>query len=504
MERDIGRFTKETFDVLVIGGGINGAAIAHMAALNGLRVALLEKGDFAGGTSSKSTKLIHGGLRYLENFELDLVSESLRERSVQIRSAPHLVRPQRFIIPVYRGDKRPLWMMRIGVWLYDVLSGKHMIQKRRSLTAEEIGQAVPGIQREGLVGGVEYSDAQMNDARLCLENVLSAAEKGACVANYVEARSLIQEKSQTAGVHAFDGIGKTSFDVRARHIVCAVGPWTNMFAKKERAQSLPQVRPTKGVHMVVKGQLASRALLVTAKEDRRVFFVLPWAHNSLIGTTDTDFHGSPDEVTVDQEDIDYLVREARRVLPFAELKRENIITTFAGLRPLVSKPGAPGKVSRKHVIKRSSSGIIYVVGGKYTTYRKIAEDVMRRLTRKPLVDTRKYFPVYGSGPVESRAEDIARDYGMRAETIQGLMDFYGTRFKDVLDLVAQDPNLKQPICACSPVIRAQIVYAIECERACTENDIVMRRLLLGYAECESGKCREAIRKILSDQKRRQD
>jgi glycerol-3-phosphate dehydrogenase len=274
-----------------------------------------------------------------------------------------------------------------------------------------------------------------------------------------------------------------------------------MFMKKERTQSLSQVRPTKGVHMVVKGRMASHALLVPAKEDNRVFFVIPWMNNSLIGTTDTDFNGSPDEVTVGQEDIDYLIREAKRVLPFAELSREHIIATFVGLRPLVSKIGAPAKVSRKHVIRKSDSGIIYVTGGKYTTYRKIAEDTVSRLTRRPLVDTRKKFPVYGSGPIKDSAEDMAKRYGMTADIVQELMDFYGTRFKDVLALTEENPELKRPICACSSTIGAQVVYAITREMACTEEDIVARRLLLGYAGCESGRCREEIRKILSERKR---
>ncbi len=500
MNRDIKKLAEGQYDVLVIGGGINGAAIAHMAALNGLKVALLEKGDFASGTSSKSTKLIHGGLRYLENLEIGLVRESLRERFVQLKSSPHLVRPLRFIIPVYKSDKRPLWMMRLGVWLYDLLSGKYMIERHRALTAEEICQMIPGIERDGLCGGVEYSDTQMNDARLCLENVLSAVEKGACVANYTEVRSLIQENGRAVGVQAFDEIGKVSFEVRAKKIVCAVGPWTNMFMKKERSRSPSKVRPTKGVHIVVKGRIANHALLIPVTEDQRVFFVIPWGNNSLIGTTDTDFTGPPDEAAVNKEDIDYLVREAKRVLPHAELKRGNIITTFAGLRPLISEEGAPEKISRKHMIKKSYSGIIYVMGGKYTTYRKIAEDVTVRLTRKPLVNTQEEFPVYGSGPIEGHPEDLGEQYGVGTDAVQDLMDFYGTRFKDVLALTKENQDFKKPICSCSSVLRAQIVYAIEMEMALTEEDVIMRRLLVGYNDCASGQCRETIRQILSERK----
>ena len=497
MQRDIQRFGQYQYDVLVVGGGINGAAIAHMAALNGLKVALLEKGDFAGGTSSKSTKLIHGGLRYLENLEFGLVRESLRERSVQLKSAPHLVHPLRFIIPVYDSDARPFWLMKLGVKLYDLLSRKHVIEKHRVLDAEEICRLVPGIRREGLQGGVMYSDAQMDDARLCLENVLSAVEKGAHAANYAKVVSFIQENGKTVGVRARDEVGQKNFEVRARRVVCAVGPWTNILMRKEHSRSLPKVRPTKGVHIICRGIISDHAVLVPTRSDRRVFFIIPWMGNSLIGTTDTDFTGNPDHVNAEPEDIDYLIHETKRVLPEARLSRENMITSFAGLRPLVSEPGAPARVSRKHVIRESYSGLIYVMGGKYTTYRKIAEDVVRKLVKKPLIDTQEYFPLYGSGRVDEDVDALGQHYGVEPEIVRGLMRSYGTRFRDVLKYVGTDPALNVPICACGPVILAQVVYAIETEMARTVDDIVMRRLAIGYNGCRSGECRKTIRTILS-------
>ncbi len=500
LKRDVQRFTKRPYDVLVVGGGINGAAVAHMAALNGLKVALLEKGDFASGTSSKSTKLIHGGLRYLENLEFGLVRESLRERSVQLRSAPHLVHPLKFIIPVYDSDKRPLWMMKLGVKLYDLLSGKHLIERHRVLTVDEVCALVPGIARAGLAGGVMYSDAQMNDARLCLENVLSSVEAGAHAANYVKVVAFMKENGRTVGVRAHDELGGGDLEVRARKVVCAVGPWTNILMRKEHSRSRARIRPTKGVHGVFKGRIAEHAVLIPTRGDQRIFFVIPWMGNSLVGTTDTDFTGNPDRVEVGEEDIDYLIAEAKRVLPDAKLTRDQIITSFAGLRPLVSESGAPARVSRKHVIRESYSGLIYVMGGKYTTYRKIAEDVTLRLTKKPLVNTQEEFPVYGSGKVEEDAKALSQRYGMTADAIQALIEFYGLRYSDVLKLVEENPALKAPICSCSMVIRAQIVYAIRMEMARTEDDIVIRRLVLGYDECPTGECRKAIRAILSEEK----
>lgn len=496
--RDIRKFTRGRYDVLVIGGGINGAGIAHMAALNGLKTALLEKNDFASGTSSKSTKLIHGGLRYLENLEFGLVRESLKERFIQLKSAPHLVRPLKFVIPVYKSDKRPFWAVRCGLRLYDRLSGKYVIEKHRALSIEEVCRLVPGIRRDGLLGGIAYSDAQMNDARLCLENVLSAVEKGADAANYAQARALIRTNGRVAGVRAYDCLNQETFDVRAKKVVCALGPWTNVFAQNEDSRSPPPVRTTKGIHIVYRGRLARHAVLIPARRDRRVLFIIPWMGNSLIGTTDTDFTGHPDHVTAAPEDIDYLVGEVGRVLPHADLSRDNIIMTFAGLRALVRERGSPERVSRRHVIRESRSGLIYVLGGKYTTYRKIAEDVVRRLIRKPPADTREGLPVYGSGAIDEDPAAVARKYSLEPHVVRSLMDFYGTRFRDVLAFTDQDPGLREPVCACSPVIRAQILYAIRAEMARTEEDIVMRRLVLGYNGCPSGKCREAVRRILSE------
>ena len=497
MKRDIKKFSQKQYDVLVIGGGINGAAIAHTAALNGLKTALLEKGDFASGTSSKSTKLIHGGLRYLENLEFDLVRESLKERFIQLNSAPHLVHTLKFIIPVYKTDKRPLWMVKFGVWFYDLLSRKYMIERHQFLNAEEVYRLLPGIERKGLVGGVTYSDAQMNDVRLCLENILSADEKGADIANNAEVRSLIQENGKVVGAKVLDNLNQQQFEVRANKVVCAVGPWTDPFIRKENSQSPPQIRTTKGVHIVVKGLISHHAILIPAQKGRRVFFVIPWMNNSLIGTTDTDYTGLADDVSVQQEDIDYLIKETQRVLPHVDLNKENIITTFAGLRPLVREKGSPERVSRKHVIKTSYSGLIYVMGGKYTTYRKIAEDVVNKLTKKPLVDTQEQFPVYGSGVIEENASTVGQKYGLNSEVVQSLMDFYGSRYDDVLSLIDGGPSLKEPICSCSSIIRAQVVYALEVEMANTEEDIIERRLMLKFIDCQSGECRKVIKEMLS-------
>ncbi len=490
--------------MLAIGGGINGAAIAHMAALNGLKVALLEKGDFACGTSSKSTKLIHGGLRYLEHLEFGLVREALQERCLLLRDDPHLVKPLSFVIPVYKSDRRSLGLVRLGVWFYDFLSGDYTIQRHRSLSAQDIRQLVPGIKAEGLAGGVIYCDAQMDDARLVLENVLSADEKGAHVANYVEVESFIKRDGKAVGVKAYDRIGGRQGEVYAKKIVCAVGPWTNVLMQKEEGLPVAEtgnaplpVRTTKGVHVVCRGQISPHALLIQTQQDSRVFFVIPWMGNTLIGTTDTDYKGSPDEVGVDEGDVDYLFGELRRVFPQAPFKKEDIIMAFAGLRPLAQKKGAPAQVSRRHVIKESCSGIVYVMGGKYTTYRRIAEDCLRMVLGKPSVDTRAGFPLYGSGVIAENACDAAKIWNIDEKTAQFLMDMYGARYKDVLAWTEKEPSLKEPLCVCSKAIKAQAVYAVKVEMACIEEDIYKRRLSLVYRECKTGQCLKEIQKIIA-------
>jgi glycerol-3-phosphate dehydrogenase len=530
MQRDISRLTQSSYDLLVVGGGINGAAIAHMAALNGLRVVLLEKNDFASGASSKSTKLIHGGLRYLERLEFGLVREALKERYLLLKDAPHLVKPLSFIIPVYESDRRSLGLVRLGVWLYDFLAGKYLIQRHRPLNVQDVRQLVPGIKAEGLAGGVMYYDAQMDDARLALENVLSADEKGAHVANYVEVESFIRKDGKVVGVRACDRLGGRRFEVYAKKIVCAVGPWTNVLMQKEEGPSVARlparqgqaghvpalVRTTKGVHVVCRGQISPHALLIPARQDNRVFFVIPWIGNSLVGTTDTDYKGSPDEVGADERDIDYLLDEAGRVFPpqarsstspksgdldvaqRTPFNKGNMITVFAGLRPLVREKGESAGVSRRHAFRESPSGVVYCLGGKYTTYRRIAGDCLHvLLPSRQLVDTRESFPLFGSGTISESAEDAARKYGCAPDVVRNLMNFYGTRYKNVLALVVKDPVLKEPLCSCSSFISAQVVYAINTEMACMEEDIIQRRLSLVYQECPTGQCRRKIHSLLT-------
>jgi len=487
MSRNLEPLKNRKFDLLVIGGGINGAAIANIGARHGLSVALLEKGDFASGTSSKSSKLVHGGIRYLETFEFHLVREALIERYIHLKEVPYLVKPIRFLIPIYEGDKRPLWMMKLGVFLYNLLAGKFNIGHHQNLNRQEVIALEPFLKTEGLKGGVMYYDAQMDDARLCLENILSAHEKGAQTFNYLEVISIIKENGRAVGVLTRDVLNpeERPFEVRTKKIVAAGGPWTNALLKMDDRHAQEKVRTTKGIHIVYPHQITPCALLIPSSRDERIFFVIPWMGNSLIGTTDTDFTGNPDQVAADESDIQYLIEESKRVFPDIPFDREGMIT-FAGLRPLVRSEGNPSDVSREHSIFETASGIIFVTGGKYTTYRPIALECLSRFIS---VNKDEHYQLYGSGDIREKPEEAAKKFGLEPGIVQALMDKYGTRYVDVLKLVEQNPTLGEIICSHSPIIKAQIVYSIKTEMACTAEDIITRRLTVGYNACVMKQCK---------------
>ncbi len=498
MKRDLNNIANKHFDLLIVGGGINGCAIANLAAQAGVRVCIVEKGDFANGTSSRSTKLLHGGIRYLENFEFDLVSEALRERYIQWQSVPYLVKPMPFVIPVYKNDKRPLWMMYIGVWLYDILSGRFRIGQHKLLSVDEVVGLVSGINRQGLVGGVQYYDAQMDDTRIVIENALMADLKGANVANYVEVTDFIKDNGKVKGVKAKDLIANSTFDILADTVIVTAGPWADEVRVKDISNQMPRLRMTKGAHIVYQGQLSTNAFLIQSKQDNRIFFVIPFHGNTLIGTTDTDFKGNPNTVSCDDSDISYLLTEAARVFPNIQFERSKIINTFAGVRPLVVDKGkgiGPSKVSRKHVIEQTFSNVWYVLGGKYTTYRAIAEEAVYQAMPqlKGKLPFSEHYVLYGSGAVNEELKLLRHRYGVTIETIRYLISVYGSRFEDILKITQRDPALKEPICTCSPTIGAQIVYAKEVEMALTPEDIYARRLILQYNNCPTQQCYQRIK-----------
>jgi glycerol-3-phosphate dehydrogenase len=424
---------SDPFDVLVIGGGINGAGIARDAALRGLRVALLERADFASGTSSRSSRLVHGGVRYLEHGFFHLVFESSRERRTLLRIAPHLVRPLEFTWPVYRGARIPRWKLGAGLWLYDVLALFRNVARHRALSIRGVTEREPGLAREGLTGGASYFDAATDDARLTLANVVDAAKAGAVVLNYAGVTRLLLDRERAAGAAVRDTIAGDAFEVRSATVVNATGPWTVSVSRMEDPASHAAVLGTKGVHIAVPaGRVGNRgAVTLLSPTDGRVMFVLPAGALTIIGTTDTATTETPDRVRATRADVQYLLDCANASFPAAKLVTVDVVAAWAGIRPLIASgnAGDPAGASREHEVLVGPRGVIAVTGGKLTTYRAMAAEVVdvvqRRLgmrvsatetARRVLPDVTKEFACTIADVLVRRTKVAfeTRDHGMAA------------------------------------------------------------------------------------------
>lgn len=482
MSRNPESLSRSRYDVLIIGGGINGAGLARDLALRGLKIALVDKGDFGSGTSSASTKLIHGGLRYLENFDLRLVFEACRERKILQQIAPHLVRPLRFYVPVYQGDKRPLWMVRAGLMLYDLLAMFRNTHIHGVLSADEAVTREPALRRNGLKGVAVYWDCRMDDARLCLENVIAAAEAGATVANYMEVIGLKKEQGGISAVQLKDLEAGTEIKVDVDLVVNMTGPWMDKVRALDDDHK-PMLRTTRGAHILVpRVHKGDEAIYLSSQQDDRLFFVIPWGDLSLIGTTDTDTDRRPEETIATEEDIAYLLEESARHLQGTALTRDCVISSFAGLRPLVADTrDTASNVSREHRIFESDSGLISVGGGKYTTYRAVAEEVaelvLDRLGKGDRNSRTAELPLPGGAVSDLKAESqrLQERYALPMEQIEILVERYGSRAASLCTLLEQQPELAEPVVAGSQLTRLEVQYAVESEQARTPDDILRRR-----------------------------
>lgn len=389
--KNLERFQNEEFDLFIIGGGINGAGVARDAASRGLKVGLAEKNDFASGTSSRSSKLIHGGIRYLENLEFHLVFEALNERSKLFKMAPHLVHPLEFLIPLYKDSRVGMFTMSLGMWIYDLLALLKAPELHKRFNVEKLVENYPLLQKENLWGGFSYYDAYMDDDRLTIETLRSANEFGAAVVNYVEVSEIkngvitLNDKINSQKGHS------QKIQVKARHIVSAVGPWTDVLGAQIFPNWTPWLRPTKGIHLTFERSripLKTAVVMATAK-DQRIVFAIPRHEMVIIGTTDTDYTGSLEDIRAEEDEIEYLLSVANHYFPGAALVKKDILATYAGVRPLVKdESSTEGKTSREHRIKtykHENCPITFVSGGKYTTYRRMAEQVVEEVLR--------YFPI---------------------------------------------------------------------------------------------------------------
>jgi glycerol-3-phosphate dehydrogenase len=377
MQRTFSALESQQFDVLVVGGGITGAGIARDASMRGLSVALVDKSDWGSGTSSKSSRLIHGGIRYLEHGELRLVRESVREREVLLRIAPHLVTPLEFTWPVYRGARLPRWKLRLGLSLYDALAGKRRVGRHRALGIEEVLESEPFLEKAGLLGGASYFDASTDDRGLTVATVEAAVNAGTVAVEHARMESVTTSGSRADGAMVRDVLADVTAHVRAKVVVSATGPW--------------QAKGTKGSHIAVeRSRIGNRsAVTLIAPADGRVMFVLPSGDRAIVGTTDIHTSETPDNVVASEEEIDYLLAAANHYFPSASLGRADVLDTWAGIRPLAAAPAGvrPSSISREHQISRDKSGVIVVTGGKLTTYRAMAAEIVdvveKDLGRKP-------------------------------------------------------------------------------------------------------------------------
>jgi glycerol-3-phosphate dehydrogenase len=486
----------EPVDVLVIGGGITGAAIARDAALRGFRTALVEKGDFGSGTSSVSSRLIHGGLRYLEQHDLHLVLEASRERRVLLQVAPHLVHPLPFLFPVYRGARVPAWKLRCGLWLYDLLAAFRNVRLHRWLGRKATLRLEPGLRERDLKAAGLYYDAQTDDARLVLATMRSAAQAGALVANYAEAVSLLKPDGLVRGATVRDLLREGTLVVRALVVVNACGPWVDAVRRLDAPDADPLLRLTKGAHVAVPRQRLgnTHAITLTSPIDGRVMFVLPWADSdqSYIGTTDTDEDVSPDEVRVTAEDVIYLLRSANAFFPQARLSPNDVVSTWAGLRALLRPDGnlAPSQVSREHRIVESASGLLTIAGGKLTTHRVMAQELVDRVAvrlraldgrpRAPHPPTDR-LPLPGGETADLEGLiKAAVERGASDATARHLVGTYGSEAAAVLNLVDKERALGGRIVAGRPELWAEVIHAVEREMAVRLSDVLVRRLHLFY------------------------
>lgn len=489
----------EPVDILVIGGGITGAGIARDAAMRGMAVALVEQRDLGSGTSSRSSRLIHGGLRYLEQGQLRLVFEAARERRILLETASHLVWPLEFIFPIHRGDRVSLWKLAAGLWLYDLLAlfrtgRRHrVVGKRRALEAE------PMLRERGLTGAAFYADAQCDDARLVIATARGAIQYGAHVANYAAARSLLIENDRVCGARVEDLLTGAHTDIRAGVVINAAGPWSDDIRRMEDPSARPLLRTTRGAHIVVpRERIAHRhAITFLSPIDGRVMFILPWGELSYIGTTDTESSEPPDAATATAADTLYLLRSANARFPGAHLSAEDVISSWAGLRPLVrDDAGAASDNSREHVIVDGRCRLITVTGGKLTTYRSMAAEAVDHAIRALPRKRRGGWPIESGTAREplpgSEARDLAAfrtralGVGLPADTVDHLLRHYGSESAGIVNLGMGDRALFRRLHPRHPAIAAEVIHAARRELAQTVEDVMVRRLHLYHELADHG------------------
>ncbi len=489
-EESLNDIEQRAFDVIIIGAGINGAGIARDAAMRGLRVLLLDKGDIGSGTTSYSTRLIHGGLRYLEHAEIGLVRESLRERERLLRIAPHLVHPLQFLIPIYAGARRGPRLIRLGMFTYDLLSFDKSLPSHRMLNPSQTLSLEPELNADKLRGSANYTDAQVTfPERLTLENALAALDHGATVITYAKVDGLIRSADRIEGVTIHDLLDGDRYTVRAPLTINVTGPWVDHVLGDISRK--PLIGGTKGSHIVV-GPFPGAptpALYIEAGTDQRPYFVVPWNGQYLIGTTDLPYDGDLDAVIPTEEEIGYLIDETNRIIPSATLTRADVRYAYAGVRPLpASNSSSASGITRRHIIRDHApeiDGLISIIGGKITTYRSLAEETVdlsfRKLDRIAPRCTTAETPLPGATGVEwpEFATTFRAQSGLKPDISERLLNIYGIFAWDIVDIGKQAPELLESFDPFSGAICAEIIYGLRREQARSLDDILLRRTMVG-------------------------
>lgn len=488
MKRDVKQLADRKFDVLVIGGGIYGSWIALHAARCNLRVALIDKGDWGSGTSSASSKLFHGGLRYLEYFKWGLVRKSLHERGMLNRLAPHQVRPLRFFVPTYCGQRVSRLKLKAGLWLYDRLAGADQpVGPHTSLSKTEMKEAAPFLEDDGLTGGFEYGDCGTDDSRFVVEIVDSAIRASACAANYVQATHLLVKKGKILGASVKDQASGDCFELSASIVVNAAGPWAAGLMTDLDVHI--SSRLTKGVHLVLPRLPTDQAFLLTAKQDGRVFFLIPWYGRTLLGTTDTDYARHPNDLSVTPRDVDYLFKAVGDYLSSDHVNKGDLRGSFCGLRTLRNEVGkSASSVSREWSLEHPVEGLFVPLGGKLTSARVEAratvEQIMQVLGRN-VEQPPTELAWYPGRTWKEWVPDIVRqglDVGLDKDMAESCARRYGANALTVFGKVRERPDLAKRIVPDLPFTMAECVHAAENEMARTLLDVLRRRVPLAILE----------------------
>jgi glycerol-3-phosphate dehydrogenase len=491
----IAELASAEFDVLVIGGGVTGAGAVLDAASRGLKVALVEARDIASGTSSRSSKLIHGGLRYLEQYDFKLVREALHERELMVSTlSPHLVKPVGFLYPLHEKLKERTYV-GAGLALYDVLRGfKRALPWHKHMSAKKIAEIAPSLRQDIVTGAVKYYDAQVDDARHTMTIIRTARRHGATIATRVEVNELIRDGKKVVGALVTDTASGKKIKISAKSVVMCAGIWSDELHANFGLKPGYGVTMSKGVHIVVPGNAIRSNTGIILKTEVSVLFLIPWGDKWIVGTTDTPYDGDRAHPHATSADVQYILDQANKVLE-PQLKRESIIGVYAGLRPLVSnsKDSTTTKLSREHTTDRSAPGFVSIAGGKYTTYRVMGKDAIDMavtdLRRNVSSSCTEKLPLVGAdgyyGLVQQTAQ-IAAQYGIDEKSVVHLLNRYGSLISEVIELIVEDKKLAQPLAEDLPYLKAEIVYAVTHEGAMSVDDVISRRTRLAFEANNAG------------------